>query len=135
MHDDDAAVAERLRRRYPAPLIRRPVWIGLAVVLLAAGIGWVVWAGLHFSRPVVAAQIAGFDVTSDTRMSVTLTVDRTDPSIPVVCRVVAQSSDHAPVAEQQVAVGPSTAKVVNTTIDLTTLRRAATAVVRECAAS
>ncbi len=135
MHDNQLAIAERLRRRYPPARIHPPVWIALAAVLLAALVGWVVWAGLDFSRPVVAAQLASFSASSDTKMTVTLTVDRTDPSVPVTCRVVAQSSDNQPVGEQQVTVGPSQAKVVDTTIELVTLRRAATAFVRDCAPS
>ena len=124
--------ADRLRRRYPKPRVPRPAkvaMIGLGVVI---AMSWLIWAALAHSRPAAAAQVAAYAVISDTEMSVTISVDRRDPSVPVTCRVIAQSADFQPVAEQQVAIEASTARVVDKKIVLTTLRRATSASVKGC---
>ena len=73
--------------------------VGLGVVI---AMSWLIWAALVHSRPAVAAQVAAYTVTSDTAISVTISVDRRDPSVPVTCRLIAQAADFQPVAEQQV---------------------------------
>ena len=126
--------ADRLRRRYPNPRVPRPAKIAAVALGVAIAMSWLIWAALVYSRPVVAAQVAAYTVTSDTEMSVTISVDRRDPSIPVTCRLIAQAADFQPVAEQLVAVEASTARVVDTRIVLTTMRRATSASVKGCVA-
>ena len=108
----------------------------MKVVLISVGTAismvWLVWAGLVHAQPPVSAQVASFAILSDTRMSVLVTVDRPDPSIPASCRVLAQSTDFQPVGEQEVPVEASGYKVVDIPIELTTLRRATSASVRSC---
>ena len=125
-------VAERLRRRYPRSRMPRPLLIALVGVGVTIAVCWLVWAALFHSRPPVAAQVAAYTVLSDTSISVTLTVERRDPSQPVTCRLLAQAADFQPVAEEEIAVEASTAKVVDVPITLVTLRRAATAVTKGC---
>ena len=98
---------------------------------LVAG-GWLIWVASVRANPPVSARIAAYTVQSDTRITATLTVDRPNPARPVACRVLAQATDFQPVAEQLVRVRASTSRVVDVRVDLTTLRRATTAVVREC---
>ncbi len=126
------AAAERLRRRYPRPRMPRPLLISLIVAGALIAIGWLVWAGLDYSRPPVAGRVLAYRVTSDTAITVTLTVERRDPSRPARCRLVAQATDFQPVAEQQVLVEPSSARVVDTEVVLTTLRRATSVSVKGC---
>ncbi len=95
--------AERLRRRYPKPRVPRPAKVALVGLGVAIAMSWLIWAALVHSRPAVAAQVAAYTVTSDTAISVTISVDRRDPSVPVTCRLIAQAADFQPVAEQQVA--------------------------------
>ena len=78
--------AERLRRRYPKPRVPRPVKVALIGVGVVIAMSWLIWAALVHSRPAVAGQVAAYTVTSDTAISVTITVDRRDPSVPVTCR-------------------------------------------------
>jgi hypothetical protein len=125
-------VEERLRRRYPPPRIPRGVLIALVSILAVALLSWVIWSATLQSRPAVSGNVTAYTVQSDARISVTLTVDRPDPSVAAVCRVVAQAVDFELVAEQQVPVPPDQARVVNITLELTTLRRATSASVREC---
>jgi hypothetical protein len=81
---------------------------------------------------VVAASVPSYRVTSDTSMDVTITVQRRDPSIPVTCRVLAQSTDFQPVAELEVPVPASTVELADIRLTLTTLRRATSASVSGC---
>jgi len=127
--------AERLRRRYPPPRLPRPVLVALVAAGTAVGLGWLVWAALLHANPAVSAQVSAFEITSDTTMKVTMTVQRSDPSVPATCRVIAQSPDFQPVAEQEVQVPSSTVKLANMDLTLTTLRRATSASVSGCEVS
>ena len=84
------------------------------------------------SQPVVAAEVTAYTVVSDTRIDVTVTVDRPNPSVPVVCRISAQAPDFQPVGEVNLAVPATSERVVDVDVSVTTLRPATTAVVREC---
>lgn len=127
-----AADRERLARRYPAPRVPRPLLIGIVAVLATASLSWLVWTALVHAQPVVSANVAAYTVVSDRRIDATVTIDRTDPSVPVVCRVSAQAEDFQPVGELNLSVEATTERVVNVGISITTLRRATTAVIREC---
>jgi hypothetical protein len=125
-------VAERLRRRYPRSRVPRPVAITLLAVLFALALWWLVATALHHARPVAAAKVSAYTVQSNTRMAVTMTVDRHDPSVAVTCRLVAQAQDYQIVGERAVQVPSSTVRLVNVNVDLVTLRRATTATVKGC---
>jgi len=127
-------VAERLRRRYPRSRVPRPVAIALVVVLFGLGLWWLVATALHHARPVATAQVSAYTVRSDTRMAVTMTVDRLDPSVPVTCRLVAQAQDYQIVGERAVQVPSGTVRLLNVDVELVTLRRATSAVVKGCTA-
>lgn len=123
---------ERLARRYPAPRLPRPALIAIVAVVAAASLTWLIWTGLIHARPVVSANVAAYTVVSDRRIDATVTIDRTDPSVPVVCRVSAQAEDFQPVGELNLPVEATTDRLVNVDVSITTLRRATTAVIREC---
>jgi hypothetical protein len=127
-----AEVAERLRRRYPRSRLPRPVIMVGVGVLAAVGLGWLVWAGLVYATPQVSAQIASYVVKDDRTISIVLTVERRDPSIPATCRVVAQASDFETVGEVEVAVRPGQNTLTNLDTSIVTLRRATTAVAKGC---
>ncbi|HEX6759254.1 MAG TPA: DUF4307 domain-containing protein [Propionibacteriaceae bacterium] len=127
--------AERLRRRYPKSRMPRPLLVGLISVGVVLGMTWLVWTALVHSRPAVAAQVQAFRIDSDTAVSVTITVERRDPSVPATCRVLAQAVDFQPVGEQQVTIAASADPLVDVSLVLTTLRRATTVVVKGCSVS
>jgi len=127
--------AERLRRRYPKSRIPRPLLVGLISVGVVLGLTWLVWTALLHSRPGVAAHVQSFRIDSDTSVSVTLTVERPDPSVPATCRVLAQAADYQPVGEQQDAIPASRGRIVDVNLVLTTLRRAAAVMVKDCTVS
>ena len=127
--------AERLRRRYPKSRMPRPLLLGLISVGVVLGMTWLVWTALEHSRPAVAAHVQAFSIDSDTAVSVTITVERRDPSVPATCRVLAQAVDFQPVGEQQVTIGASADPLVDVSLVLTTLRRATAVVVKGCSVS
>lgn len=129
---DARAVAERLALRYPPPLVDRRVKIAITAVATLVAMSWLVWAALLHAEPAVSGQVASYKVVSDTSMDVVMTVQRSDPSKPATCRLLAQSTDFQPVAESSVQVPASTSKVVDLPVTLKTLRRATSATVRSC---
>ncbi|MBM7798006.1 hypothetical protein JOE57_000927 [Microlunatus panaciterrae] len=124
--------AERLRRRYPRSRLPRPLLIVMVGLLAAVALGWLLWAATVQSHPAVAGRVSAFTVQSDTSIRVTVTVDRRDPSVPVVCVVQAQATDFEPVAEKKIEVGPRPERLVDVTIELRTLRRATSASLKSC---
>jgi hypothetical protein len=128
----NAEVAERLRRRYPRSRVPRPVALALIGGLAAVGLGWLVWAAYVYATPQVDAQVATYAVRDDRSIALTLTVERRDPSIPATCRVIAQASDFETVGELEVAVPAATNRLTNLDLTMVTLRRATTAVAKDC---
>ena len=106
--------------------------VALVAVGAAVGMGWLIWAALVHANPPVSADVSSFEVVSDTRMKVTMTVQRPDPSVAVTCRVLAQATDFQPVAEQEVPVPASDVALADLHVELTTLRRATSASVSGC---
>jgi hypothetical protein len=63
-------------------------WVGFAVFIAIAGIGWVTWAGLHHSNPAISVQLISFSVTSDRETSIRYSVDRNGVEGPVICTLI-----------------------------------------------
>ena len=108
--EPSAADRERLARRYPAPRLPRPVLIAIVAVVAVGSLSWLIWTALVHAEPVVSAKVAAYTVVSDSRIDATVIIDR-----PVNLPVEATPEG-----------------VVNTTISITTVRRATTAVIRGC---
>jgi hypothetical protein len=102
-------------------------------VVAAVFLGWLIWTAWFHARPAVAGQVSAYTVLSDREIAVTVTVDRLDPSVPVVCNVVAQAADFTAVgAVDRLAVGPRPERVVDVRFTIKTLRRATSASVKSC---
>ncbi len=129
--DDEAA---RIRQRYPAARLPRPVLVGLVTLLAAVGLGWLVWTATVHSTPPVRGGVAAFTVLSDSKVAVTLTVERPDPSIPAVCTVIAQAVNFDHVGELPVEVEATTARRVDLHVTLKTFRRATSVSLAQCVA-
>ena len=65
-------------------------WVGFAVLLAIAGIGWLTWAGLHHSNPPIRVQLISFSVESDRETSIRYSVDRNGVEGPVICTLIAR---------------------------------------------
>ena len=125
-------VAQRLGRRYPRSRLPRPALIVLVAILVAVAGWWLVTTAWQRARPPISAEVSAFRVETDTKINVTLTVERPDPSLPVTCRVVAQANDAGIVGEQVVIVPAAAASQMDLSVTLITLRRAVSAEVRGC---
>lgn len=127
---DDAA---RIAARYPRGswLRRNRVWL-TTLVALAFG-AWVIWAGSHFAASDIAGRVAAVQIVDDFHSTVTLHVDRSDPSRQASCHVVAKSDDYQVVAELDVDVPPASANVVTVPVELKTVRTPASIEVASCA--
>ena len=94
---------------------------------------WLVWAALLHAEPAVTGQVASYEVVSDTAIDVVITVQRSDPSR--ARHLPAARPVHRLPAGGRAATSrsrPSTAKVVDKPVTLTTLRRATSVTVRSC---
>jgi uncharacterized protein (DUF58 family) len=130
--DPRQAVAERLRRRYPRSRVPRPLVLVLVGVGVALALSWLVVTAWQRARPPASAEIKAVQVVSDTKVEVTLSVERPNPSVVATCRLIAQAQDLGLVGEQAVSVPPSDQRRVDIVVSMTTLRRAVSTSVRGC---
>jgi Domain of unknown function (DUF4307) len=118
--------------RYGAPRRwTRPVVVGLTVLVAGAALTWVVWAGLHHSRPDVAARLRTFDVVDERAVTATIDVERR-PGAAAVCLLEAQAADHLVVGERQVRIPPGPQESLSRTYRIRTERLATNAVLDGC---
>ncbi len=96
---------------------QRPVrWKGLAVALLIIGGGWLIWAGLHHSRPAITPTLISFSIPSDRAISLRYSIDRRDPNATVVCTLVAHDFDKNVVGQIDDTIAAGAAHVEKTTL-------------------
>ena len=105
------------------------VLVGIGVAL---ALSWLVVTAWQRARPPVVAEIKAVQVVSDTKIEVTMSVERPDPSVVATCRLIAQAQDLGLVGEQAVSVPPSAQRRVDVAVSMTTLRRAVSTSVRGC---
>lgn len=94
---------------------RRRLAIGLAVLVVAAGL---VVAAVGYQRlgtSDVAGSLAGYQVIDDETASVTISVTRSDPSRPVDCIVRVRAKDGGETGRREVLVPPSDQHTVQVT--------------------
>ena len=118
-----------LSSRYGSRQRPRWFWPAIAAVGITLGVAFAAWVG--FQKDPVTGRLWGYDVISDTRVTVTLDVVRPDP-LDVTCTVYAQADDHSIVGEKTVDVPASEQEKVRVDIDIETERRAVTGVLRTC---
>ena len=111
---------------------QRPMrWKGLAVVLLIIGGGWLIWAGLHHSRPAITPTVISFSVPSDRGISLRYSVDRRNPNQGVICTLVAHDFDKNVVGQIDDTTPAGAAHVERTTL-IPTRTAAVNAAVSRC---
>jgi hypothetical protein len=123
-----------LAERYGAPSrATRPIVVTLAVLVAAAGLGWLVWASVLHARPEVTSELVGFNMRGQHSATATFTVVRREPDVRAACLLQASASDHAVVGEITVRVD-SGAKEQRVTRSMRTERRASTVDLLGCKA-
>jgi hypothetical protein len=93
-----------LTQRYGGPPRTRYVTLGVVIALVAAGLGWFVWAGIAYIHPQVASQLLGFTVDSPTQLTARIQVDRATEGTQATCLVQAIAVDHSIAGEVSVPV-------------------------------
>jgi hypothetical protein len=94
---------------------RRRVVIGLAVLVVAAGLVVAVIGYQRLGTSDVAGSLAGYQVIDDETVSVTISVTRSDPSRPVDCIVRVRAKDGSETGRREVLVLPSDQATVQVT--------------------
>jgi hypothetical protein len=107
--------AARYGRRRLTVGNRRWIAVGLAVVVLAAGVAIAVIASQRLGTGDVKGELADYQLVDDETVQVTISVTRDDPSRPVVCIVRARSIDGSETGRREVLVPPSTQATVQVT--------------------
>ena len=88
-----------LTDRYGAPSrLRRPLGIGVAVLLAVLGLGWLGWTVWFHTNPAVTSDLVTFDVTSDHEVAARLDVRLSD-DVEASCRLRALAEDKTAVGE------------------------------------
>lgn len=74
-------------------------WVKYAAVLLVAGLAWVIWAGLHHSRPELAQDLISFENSDPRKPTIRYSIERRDKSAVVICTLVARDFDKSVVGQ------------------------------------
>lgn len=115
-------VTERPESRYGKPPMpaetRRRLTLALGGLVVVAGFGLAAVGYQRLHSVDVEGKAAAFEVLDDQTVSVSITVTRKDPAVPVVCIARAKSRDGAETGRREILVGPSTERtiVVETTV-------------------
>lgn len=110
--------------RPPMPAAtRRRVIMGLAGLTILLGLGVAALGYQRFERAPVEGKGGAYEVLDDHTLSVTISVTRRDPAIPVVCIVRAKTLDGGETGRREILVGPSTERTVQVTTTVKSYKR------------
>ena len=114
---------------------RKPVrWKPVAITLLIISGPWLVWAGVHHSRPDVRSSLISFSIPSDRAISVRYTIDRRNPQEAAICTLVAHDLDKNVVGEIEDEIPAGNGHVEMTTL-IPTRTQAVNAGISRCRTS
>lgn len=91
-------------------------WVAVALLTAVVGVGWITWAGLHHSNPVIRTQLISFVVDNDREVSVRYSVDRHSTSTTTVCTLIARDYDKNIVGQLDQEIPAGLAKVELVTV-------------------
>ena len=96
-----------MTERYGSPgATRSKAVVALVVVLVGAGLSWLVWVMLVHGRPEAQSSMVSFDATGPHAAVATFAVVRSDADVEASCLLRAFAGDHTIVGEANVTVGP-----------------------------
>lgn len=111
---------------------RRGWFIGLTLLVLAAGVGVAVIGYQKLGSSEVEGELNAYRLIDDQTVDVTIGVTRSDPSRPVVCIVRARSKDGSETGRREILVGPSDQTTVQVSALVKTSRPPVTGDVYGC---
>ena len=91
-------------------------WVAVALITAVVGVGWITWAGLHHSNPVIRTQLISFVVDNDREVSVRYSVDRHSTTAATVCTLIARDYDKNIVGQLDQEITAGLAKVELVTV-------------------
>ena len=93
------SVTTDLAERYGAPAPwRRPVAVGVTILLAVVALAWLAWTAAFHSTPEVTSEVVTYEVTSDHEVRARVNVELGD-DVDARCRVRAYAEDHNTVGE------------------------------------
>jgi hypothetical protein len=107
--------AARYGRSRLSRVSRRRLGIGLAVLVVAAGVAVAIVGYQRLGTSEVAGSLAGYQVIDNETASVTISVTRSDPSRPVDCIVRVRAKDGSETGRREVLVAPADQHTVQVT--------------------
>lgn len=123
---------QSMTERYGVPSpYRRVVTVVLLSLLVAAFLGWLIWAAVDHASAPAGARVRSYDVVTPHEVRVLLDVHRAENAV-LVCTVTAQAVDYSVVGEKVVRIPPGAEGDLTVRASITTDREATTADVSEC---
>ena len=120
----ETPVASSRYGRSPATSVkRRRLTIALTTLAIVAGVAVAAILYQRFEGAAVEGKTGAYEVLDGQTVSVTISVTRKDPAIPVVCIVRARAHDGTETGRREILIGPSEAKTVQVTTTVTSYRR------------
>jgi len=106
-------------------------WRPIAGVILSIGLIWLLWAGLHHSRPELTFRLISFNVTDDRNTEIRFEATRRDADRELTCTLVARDFDKLIVGQIDDVI-PAGQGYIDRTATIPTRNLAATATVLRC---
>ena len=88
---------DRLSQRYGTASAGRTAVLAAGLLVVAALIGWFVWALWLHSHPKVASSLDSWELHGDNAVTITVEVHIYDATVRPVCTVLAYAEDHSTV--------------------------------------
>src|SRR4051812_2634277 len=83
---------------------RRPVVVGLVVLVAVSGLAWLLWVISVHGRPQVTSEMVGFEVEGQHAVQARFTAVRRDADVTASCLLRASAEAHSVVGEDTVPV-------------------------------
>jgi hypothetical protein len=106
-------------------------WRSIAGVVLSIGLIWLIWAGLHHSRPELTFRLISFNVIDDRNTEIRFEATRRDQNRELTCTLVARDFDKLIVGQIDDVI-PAGQGYIDRTTTIPTRNLAATATVLRC---
>jgi hypothetical protein len=107
------------------------VWRPIVGVILSIGLIWLIWAGLHHSRPELTFRLISFNVIDDRNTEIRFEATRRDADRELTCTLVARDFDKLIVGQIDDVI-PAGQGYIDRTTTIPTRNLAATATVLRC---
>lgn len=102
---------------------RRRIVVALGALTVLLGLAVAISLYQRFEQVAVSGEMVAYDVLDEQSASVTISVTRKDPAVPVVCIVRARARDGSESGRREILVGPSTERTVQITATVKTYKQ------------